>query len=74
MGLASDTADSDYIVVLVPTAKNYTVTKDNGIGGKVIFDEETAGANGIELSVNTVSYKLYGEMLLSQAEIFVYVD
>ena len=74
MGKAGVTADGDYIVVLVPTAKNYTVTKDNGIGGKMRFDEETAGANGIELSVNTVSYKLYGEMLISQGEYFIYVD
>lgn len=74
MGKFSQTAEGDYIVVLVPTAKNYTVTKDNGIGGKVIFSEETAGANGIELSVNTVSYKLYGEMLISQGEYFIYVD
>ena len=74
MGRFSETADGDYIVVLVPTAKNYKVTKDNGIGGKVIFDEDTAGANGIELSVNTVSYKLYGEMLISQGEYFIYVD
>ena len=74
MGEAGDTAEGDYIIVLVPTAKNYTVTKDNGIGGKMRFDEETAGANGIELSVNTVSYKLYGEMLISQGEYFIYVD
>ena len=74
MGLASDTADSDYIVVLVPTAKNYTVTKDNGIGGKVPWDEDTAGANGINITINNVPCKLYGEILISQAEIFVYVD
>ena len=74
LGEFAETAEGDYIVILVPTAKNYTVTKDNGIGGKMIFDEETAGANGIELSVNTVSYKLYGEMLISQGEYFIYVD
>ena len=74
MGLTSDTADGDYIVVLVPTSKNYTVTKDNGIGGKVPFDEETAGANGIDITINTVPCKLYGEMLISQGEYFIYID
>ena len=74
MGEAGDTAEGDYIIVLVPTAKNYTVTKDNGIGGKVIFDEDTAGANGVELSINTVSYKLYGEILLSQGKYYIYID
>ena len=74
MGEIDETAESDYIVVLVPTAKNYTVTKDNGIGGKVAFDEETAGANGVDITINTVPCKLYGEILISQGEYFIYVD
>ena len=74
MGEIDETAESDYIVVLVPTAKNYTVTKDNGIGGKVAFDEETAGANGVDITVNTVPCKLYGEILISQGKYYIYVD
>ena len=74
MGGALETADFDYIVIAVPAANNYTVTKDNGIGGKVIFDEDTAGANGIDITINNVPCKLYGEMLLSQGEYFIYVD
>ena len=68
------TADNDYVCVVVPASKNYKVTKDNGIGGKVIFDEDTAGANGIDITINSVAYKLYGEILLSQGEMFIYVD
>lgn len=74
MGLASETTDFDYIVVAVPASKNYKVTKDNGIGGKVIFDESTTGANGIDITINSVPCKLYGEILLSQVEYFIYVD
>lgn len=74
MGAAGDTADLDYIIMVVPTAKNYTVTKDNGLGGKMAFDEETAGANGIDITINSVACKLYGEILLSQGEMFLYVD
>ena len=74
MGDARDTADGDYVIMIVPTAKNYKVTKDNGIGGKVPFDEETAGANGIDITINSVACKLYGEMLISQGEMFLYVD
>ena len=74
LGDARDTAEGDYIVVLVPTAKNYTVTKDNGIGGKMAFDEETAGANGVDITINNVACKLYGEILLSQGEYFIYID
>ena len=74
MGKFSQTADLDYIIVAVPTSKNYRVTKDNGIGGKVSWDEETAGANGVDITINNVPCKLYGEILLSQGEYFIYVD
>ena len=74
LGLYNDTAEGDYTIVAVPTSKNYTVTKDNGFGGKMEFDEETAGANGIDITINGISYKLYGEILLSQGELFIYVD
>ncbi|WP_455937906.1 hypothetical protein [Gemella morbillorum] len=74
MGVYADTAEMDYIIVAVPTSKNYKVTKDNGIGGKMAFDEETAGANGVDITINNVACKLYGEMLLSQGEYFIYVD
>ena len=74
LGLASETANGDYQIVVVPTAKNYTVTKDNGLGGKVPFDEETSGANGIDITINTVPCKIYGEMLTAQGETFIYID
>ena len=74
MGEAKDTAEFDYIIVAVPASKNYTVTKDDGIGGKVRWDEDTAGANGMDITINNVACKLYGEMLLSQGQLFIYVD
>ena len=74
LGLASTTAEGDYVIVAVPASKEYTVTRDNGIGGKVTFDEETSGANGIDININGITYKLYGMILLTQAEIFLYID
>ena len=74
MGEAKDTAEFDYIIVAVPASKNYTVTKDNGIGGKMAFDEDTAGANGVDITINNVACKLYGEILLSQGKYYIYVD
>ena len=75
LGLTSHTAEGDYCIVLVPKESGLTVTKDNGIGGKVIFNTEVAGANGdVELTVNNVIYKVYGEMLLAQGQMFIYVD
>ena len=74
LGSYNDTANGDYQIVVVPATKNYTVTKDNGFGGKVLFDEDTAGANGIDITINTVPCKLYGEMLTAQGETFIYID
>lgn len=74
LGKYSQTARGDYQIVIVPAANGFTVTKDNGIGGKSIFDEETSGANGIDIIVNSVPCKLYGEMLIAQGETFIYVD
>ena len=74
-GLQKDTAEGDYIVIAVPSSKNYIVTKDNGIGGKVSFTEDVAGVNGqYLLDIDGVEYKLYGEMLISPAQIFIYID
>ena len=74
LGKYSQTAVGDYAIVVVPTSKNYTVTKDNGLGGKVPFDEDTSGANGIDITVNTLPCKLYGEILTAQGEKFIYID
>ena len=74
LGLYTETANGDYQIVVVPAANRFTVTKDNGLGGKMRFDEDTAGANGIDITINTVPCKLYGEMLTAQGETFIYID
>lgn len=75
MGKESTTAEGDYIVVLVPDNEGYVVTKDNGLGGKVSFYKETAGATGeVTLTIDGNEYAMYGEILLSPAEIFIYID
>ena len=75
LGDPDDTAEGDYCIVLVPKESGYTVTKDDGFGGKAEFDTDHAGANGdVELTVNNVIYKVYGEMLLAQGQMFIYVD
>ena len=74
LGEFAETAEHDYIVIVVPASKNYAVTKDNGIGGKVRWAEDTAGANGMDITINNVACKLYGEMLLSQGKYYFYID
>ena len=74
MGKETTTKAYDYIVVAVPKSKNYIVTMDNGIGEKVEFDEEYAGANGLPIKIDNIDYLLYGVTILSQGEVFIYID
>lgn len=64
------------IIVVLPYSYNLTASKDNGIGGKAEFNttQEVPNANGIEIMLDGIPYKLYGEMLLIDGEIFIYVD
>ena len=75
MGKESTTAEGDYVVVAVPKNDGYVVTQDNGFGGKVIFNKEVAGANGdYTVVIDGNEYALYGQMLISPAEKFIYID
>ena len=74
MGKETTTKAYDYIVVAVPASSNYNVTQDNGFGKKVPFREEYQGANGIPITINGEAYKLYGEIILTQGEKFIYID
>ena len=75
VGKQSETAEGDYVIVAVPNNEGYVVTQDNGLGGKAIFNKEEAGANGdVILNIDGNEYALYGEILLSPAETFIYID
>lgn len=75
VGKQSETAEGDYVIIAVPNNEGYVVTRDNGIGGKVIFNKEVAGANGdVILTIDGNEYAVYGEILISPAEIFIYID
>ena len=65
----------DHLIVVVPASKGYTVTKDNGFGGKVPFDEDLFGSsNGIPMNINGVNYLLYGEAMTVHGQLFFYID
>jgi hypothetical protein len=63
-----------YIIVVVPAACGYSVTKDNGMGGRVNFNEEDFGANGLAVKYNDIDYLIYGELTLISGERFIYID
>ena len=75
LGLEKDTVMGDYCIIAVPTSKKLKVTRDNGFGGKTVFEDEDAGANGnVQLIIDNIQYDLYGEILVAPAELFFYID
>ncbi len=66
--------EGSYIVIAVPTMYDFNVTKDNGFGGKVAFEDDIIGANGIDVEFNDVDYRIYGEFVLVGGERFVYIE
>lgn len=66
--------EGSYIVIAVPTMYDYNVTKDNGFGGKVAFDDDIVGANGIDVEFNDIDYRIYGEFVLVGGERFIYIE
>lgn len=63
------------VIVLIPEDTSYVATKDNGIGGRVPFDESVLGVNGEKtVTIDGTAYRVYGEMLTVSGELFVYVD
>ncbi|OQB35492.1 MAG: hypothetical protein BWY06_03130 [Candidatus Latescibacteria bacterium ADurb.Bin168] len=67
-----------FIVALVPATSSLSVTKFDGIGGQVVFNENNGlpgtGANGTEITIGETTYRVYGEFKLNEAEIFIYID
>lgn len=66
------------LFVLVPADSGLVVKKDDGVGGKVPFDEDIGaagtGANGIDITLNATAYKAYGEFSLIDAETTIYIE
>lgn len=66
--------EAGLMVVAIPADMPYAGYKDNGIGEAVAFDESTMGANGIELELAGVMYRIYGELAIVSGERFIYVQ
>ena len=66
--------EGSLVIVAVPEAFEYRVTKDNGFGEKVPFDTDVFGANGVTAVFNDIDYKLYGELMLTTGELFIHID
>ena len=63
------------VIVAIPAIYKFTVTKDNGLGGKVAFrTDDVVGANGADVVFDDTQYKIYGEMLLTDGKLFVHID
>ena len=67
--------EGDKVVVLIPVDTSYVATKDNGFGGQMAFSETILGANGNHtVTIDGIQYRVYGEMMTTEGEMFVYVN
>ena len=67
--------DNDYMIIALPADSIRVGKKDNGFGGHVVFSTDDAGANGdVELEIDGVMYKLYGEICLAAGTFKLQVD
>lgn len=63
-------AAGDTLVVLT---KGDVVKKDDGIGGRVDFSTAVMGANGVDVTVDGVNYKAYGETFIVSGNVGFYI-
>ena len=65
------------LFVLIPADSGLTAMQDDGVGGKVPFNEDNGaagtGANGLALTRNGTAYKAYGEFSLIDADTTIYI-
>ena len=66
--------EGSYIIVAIPALYDFTVTKDDGFGGKIEFDESIIGANGIDVEFDETDYRLYGEFVLVGGHRTIYIE
>lgn len=70
--------NSSFLCVIYPKEENYTVTLDNGIGGKIEFGSSTGDYyyNGVEImeQIDGVIYCVSGVVTRTEGEYFMYVD
>lgn len=64
----------DSIVVAIPKDRGTVAKKDNGFGGKIEFSEKIKGANGREMTLNGMAYKIYGEFMVVKGNLKVYIE
>lgn len=63
-----------YIIIATPADSGLEVKKDNGMGGKTLFDTSLLGANELTVKFDGIYYRLSGELSLISGERFIYIN
>lgn len=69
-----DVRAGETVTVLVPEEMNLQVTKDDGFGGHVAFDEEFFGANGVPVTMGEYKYRAFGERVTVSGRMVIYIE
>lgn len=63
----------DRIVIAIPYDSELKAYKDNGFGGAVEFSTSIMGVNGMELNIDEIRYKIYGELSTVNGNLKLYI-
>lgn len=72
-----DLPEACLMVIAIAADKGFDVLQDDGVGGKVKFNEniglDGTGANGIPITIRGKEYLIYGELVLADVTATIYV-
>ena len=61
------------IVIAIPYDSELKAYKDNGFGGAVKFSTSIMGVNGMELNIDEIGYKIYGELSTVNGKLKIHI-
>lgn len=64
----------DRFVVAVPKDQWLKVKKDDGMGHKVLLDDDIMGVNGLQIRIDDVNYLLFGEFFAVDGNLKIYIE
>ena len=67
-----DAKKGEHVIVAVPF-DGEEAKKDDGLGGKIQFNSAISGVNGMQMYVDDVLYRVYGELCIVDGKYKIYI-
>lgn len=69
----TDVVPGSCVLVVIPAFFNLDVKKDDGFGEQIDFDESILGANGVDITIDKIPYRVYGEFAMTSGDRIVHI-